>query len=610
MSQTEEVAPPQVEPPDIRAWTDRHREDQRRLGRESLLHFVVGICGLVPTGPNGESQLNASHADMAAFLEGRPPHHPWLRALLCAFRGFSKSVWGRMYAFWRMIHIVNFAVYLVSNSEDNAKKLHFEKIIHLIDEGPRAEYLRWLYSDRIPPGLAGTNTERLTLVQTDTQADPSLTYGGLSTGRRGKHPDLALGDDLEGTDDPKSDVQGVDAWNCYQGLIPLMKHPSASQILIIGTPTEGDSNPLVWRIRDAASKQVLDATGRPWTSEADNAHCSVKVFWKPIIDANGVCPWPERFPPHVVQERLAEPIAGTQYLLRRSSRTLSIFDIPAVTSHFYRRAPGDPMSIVYTGFKFDADKVTEEGYVIAEPSEAVVRLMAMRYYVHFDPLHKSLAQRRSAMRHQRPAKAAAVVVGVAPDNHAFVVETWTGSVGLPEQAEAVFRLYRKWNAFSVTCEIVGAQVWFKAYVESVEKGDPNWGRPTSSGFLSPPAAMPRLSARLVEAEKIIDSKEAVYREALAPWLNRGSLHLADPQRDPAALEIFTQAQEVANENHEVDLIDALSQGPAVWKPPTGDLAAREWAERRAHHEAFVGRKERGALGRTGHAGVGWRGGKW
>ncbi len=139
------------------------------------------------------------------------------------------------------------------------------------------------------------------------------------------------------------------------------------------------------------------------------------------------------------------------------------------------------------------------------------------------------------MRHQRPAKAALVVVGVAPDSHAFVVDYWVGQEDIGVQADQAFRLYRKWQPHVVTSEAIGAQIWFKAFIESREMGDPNWSRPMSAGFLSTPIAMPRLSSRLQEAEKGIESKEAIFRESLSPWFNVGSLHIREDQR-----ELFTQ----------------------------------------------------------------------
>jgi hypothetical protein len=596
----DEAPPQQLLPPDTREWTEKYRLGERAKARASLLYFQVGICGLIPTGPRGESQLSKYHADQCSFLEGRDPHHPWLRAMMCCFRGGSKSVSARVYTLWRCLEIVNLSAYLVSNSDDNAKKLHFEKIVHLLDNSERSEYIRWIYKDRIPPNLVGTNKERLELVKTDTQADPAFTYGGISTSRRGKHPDIVLADDLEGADDPKSGVQSEDAYAAYQSLIPLMRHLGHSQILVVATPTEGDDFSLVWRLREKSSKEVLDATGHPWNGDEDNEHCSLKIFWRPIVDANGKSAWPERFPKREIDQLLTEPIAKTQYLLKRATSGLSIFDMAAITKGFYRFTEGSRDSISYRGFRFDRDRVTDEGYVLPEPSNAVVKLKALRYFLHFDPLHKSKSQRKSAMRHQRPAKAAAVVVGVAPDSHAFVLDYWIGSEEIGEQASQVFRLYRKWQPHVVTSEAIGAQVWFKAFIESREMGDPNWSRPMSAGFLSPSIAMPRLSSRLQEAEKGIESKEAIFRESLSPWFNVGSLHIREDQR-----ELVSQLQEAANEEHEIDLVDALAQGTSVWKPPTGDPLAREWAERRAFHEAFKQQKGGSTLSRTGFKSSGW-----
>lgn len=496
-----------------------------------------------------------------------------------------------IYALWRCLYIVNFSVLILSNSADNAKKLHFLPIIELLTISLRAEYLRWLYSDRIPVGLGSTNSEQLDLIRTDPLAPPSITYAGMESKLEGKHPDLVLLDDPEGADAEKSQNANEAAMAAWERIRFLPKYPNRSQIILVATPW--GRKPIVWQLRDKYN----------WQSEKDNATSPVKFFWRPIEDANGKPVWPERFPKEYIDTLRRDRLARSQCWLERDTGAISLFDMDAIVAGAYRWTAGDKSEIAYNGFRFDPDNVSEAGFVTPVKTESVVRLRGLRFFIHMDPLHRTAEIRRTSVTKTRPAKAAIAVVGVAPDYHAFLVEYWLDDVDLAAQAEHLFRFYRLYLPAVVTFESIGAQVWLKSFIETQEANNPNWSRPKSACLLtSEPIQIPRLSRRLVEADKTTQSKEWLYRERLSPWLNHGTLHINLNQN-----EVQKQLEGVLNENVACDLIDCLAQGPPVWRPMAGDIAGREFAERRAYVEQFVRRE--GTLGKTGFQPPAWRAGR-
>jgi hypothetical protein len=555
--------------------TEDYRQQELAKSRRSLFYFGVGICGLAAEDEDGNPTVGEIHRDLCAFLEGRAPHHPYLRALICMARGTAKSFWVRLYLLWRCLNIVNLATLILSNSAENAKNLHFTKIMDLLTNSARSEYIRWLYRHRFPAGMEGSNSERLKLIKTDPMVDDAITYGGVETKLEGKHPDIIDVDDAEGADAKKSTLPNQQSFELVQRAIPLLRYPAQSQLIVVGTPW--GRKPLVYQIRESSR----------WRTEADNESSSWKIFWRPIWDREGKSIWPERFPEWYISEVLSkDPIFGTQYLLLREDNENPLFDMSAVTAAAYRWANPARTLIKYSSFKFDPDDLTEDGYVRPVPIESVVPLSKLTIYLHFDPLHRLKAHRRASTTTERPTTAAIVVVGVAPDGHAFVLDRWTGDADLHGQASELLRLYRLWPAKLITWESIGAQHWLLSFVESQERNNPNWMSPVSNGRISRGVKLPRLSHRMQEGEKTTESKLWVFREILSPWLNNGALHIGpEDQRG----ELFRQLEGAMNEDVACDLADALAQGPAHWKPSLAEVAGREFESRRRYVDAFARR---------------------
>jgi hypothetical protein len=588
----------------IRTFTEEFRQRELLRGRRSLFYFGVSILGFCAPDPDGQPQIGDIHRELAEFLEGRPPHHPWRRALVCEFRGAGKSVWTtQTYGMWRGLYIPNFSTKIIENSADNAKRHHFVPLVELFTASPRADYLQWIFEHRIPPGFEGWTSEQIKFIQTDPLANPALSYWGIESKFEGAHPDLVVLDDPEGADAQKSIGANQEAWTAYQSAIPLLKHPLRSQILVTVTPHGQD--PMAWKIRDREH----------WSGQADNAHSEFKILWRPIVNERGEPAWPERFPAEYIQALSKEDVYDQQYMLRRGNSTLSLFDMGNVlggngsegTCYAYT-SQNERRSIIYPGFDYEPAKTTDPTYRLPKPSPRITSLSALRYYLHYDPLHRALIARRSPMSKQRPAKAAAVVVGITEDFHAICVDYWTGDADVDQQVAEIFRLYRIWAPVVVTYEGIGAQAWLLSFVKSYEKQSEYWRTPYSTELLGPSIELPRLSSRMVEANKTNESKEWMFREVLGSWVNRGLLHFRRDQE-----EVLHQLANVLNQHEECDLVDCLAQGAqGIWAPPiAADRYGRKYHEYVAKVNAKLAQGASSATSWVKRTGVHmpWQGGR-
>ncbi len=529
-------------------FTEDHRKEMLAAGERSLWFFTTGLLGLDDFDEElGCSTLSSTHQDFAAFLQGLPPHSPWRKAAVCAFRGFGKSTWCKALMLHECLYIVDFAAKIMCNSSDNARDIHFLPLMRIFTEGPRADFLSaWLFRDRIPDGFAGWNSEQLVLVRNNPLAEVAISYWGIESKKEGSHPDFIWCSDLEGAEAEKSSSANRASWAAWITAPPLLRDRRKSRILLDGTPW-GDQ-PLVWAIRDSEAGGTLD-----------NSQRVVKLFWCPLVgdsgNADDPSPWPIKFPPAVVKEMLAEPVADQQYLLKRANRRADLFDLDAVSNFYYTKDPFEPSVLRYETVQFDPDKLTELGHAQGNRKPASVRLEELRFFVHVDPLHRSTLMRKT-VGGQRPAEFAILVAGVAADGHVFVIETWTmPGPDLNVQADHVFRYYRKYAPHLVTFESVGAQVWFLAYILKREQENALWGRPTSTPGILPVMDLPRLSSRFIEAEKVNQAKDYLYRSKLAAWLNPGLIHLHKSQTT-----LIYQLQHALDETAAVDLLDCLVQG--------------------------------------------------
>lgn len=230
-------------------FNEAFRQEELLRGERSLFYFARMILGF--------ERLNDWDFELCKALEASPPYEPWLRFLLSKYRGGYKStVASQGYPLWRGAYIEDFSTKLIEGSSDNAKHNHFLPLVELFTSSPRAEYLRWLFKHRLPEGLAGWNSERLTFKKTNPLASDTLSYWGVNSKFEGWHGELVVIDDAQGTEVEGSNVGVSDAWRAYDRSVPLLTNPSTGQIIVVGVGPIGGTSSFVHEVKNTFSRAM------------------------------------------------------------------------------------------------------------------------------------------------------------------------------------------------------------------------------------------------------------------------------------------------------------------------------------------------------------------
>jgi hypothetical protein len=546
--------------PAIKKFTREYRRELFVLGQDCLWSYCTAILGM----PDLTDDL---HWDLCQWGQGRDPYKPWTRGLLSMFRGSLKSsIMNEGYVshcsiYYPVLHGFDHSTKLIEQKADNAFRNHFYPIQYLFQYSSRADFLFWLYGDygpdkdmrRIPEGFVGWNTDQIDFIRSDAFSLPSITYGGLTSAFEGWHGNLVVGDDLEGADSDKSEVPSSEAWHFVTKVAtPLLQRPDRDRILIVGTP-HGD-NPVVWRVRDWEEKNVKKGKQSVYS-----------IHWKEILDENDKSRWPERFTDGVIAGLKMNPeMWDTQYMLRRRRSGIAIFDMGVIRDNFYRWEARGKL-IGYNHREWNIEQLDDGGYPTFTSEFRTISVGSLRTFLHCDPKHRDRTTDR-----KQPSQAALLVAGVAPDGHVFALETWVGDCGLEQFAEKVFWYYRKWRPWRVTMEAIGAQTWFWDYARLLEKG--KYRQIMSLPRNGEVDALPKLTRRLLEAEKKSERKEEWIISQLESWFNFRTLHLHESQEN-----LLSQCESFPDPLGYLDLLDCLSQGPPVW--PKGYKSAQELMDR-------------------------------
>lgn len=323
------------------------------------------------------------------------------------------------------------------------------------------------------------------------------------------------------------------------------------------------------------------------------------VFWMEVLGPDDLPYDRNSFPPYVIEGLKQTPdVWLTQYRLKKSGDSDGLFDADVIRESMYEWVDPYRTIIRYKGFEFDPDKLDEMGFASMEAKESKIGLDSCRFYMHVDAKHKIQAQQRAAGRGgQRPSEAAIAIVAVAPDAHVFLVDYWTDDAGLEGLVAKMLHLYCLWAPYKVTWESVGAQYWLREHIEKLEKFDPRFKHPRARTRFGMEAELPRMTARMVEAEKTNQSKEFVAQAMLSGWVNHRVLHL-DRNHHEKPLD---QLLNILDDKQAIDLVDCLGQGPAVWEAPPPPNLADEVLRRRAFVDAFA-RSKIGFIRGFGHGG--------
>ena len=511
--------------------------EMREKAEQSLYYFSRGLMRSVDMTPE-------LHLPICNFLQF-PKNEP-VRWVMSIARGSLKSELLINYIWWKGLHIPDWSSLLVMQKYD-LSKAHMQRLQRKFTVGPMSGLLQELYQDRLESRdegnlMAKWTTERCLLVREEAHAEPFCTIGSLDGRLESVHRHAVFGDDLEGADADKSDAPNeASADFVYQRAEPLLIHPSKDEIGITGTPH--GKRPVVYALRRDPQ---------------------FAVYWGPVLNEKGESIWPERYTkPWISAKQAAAEVSAKarrmwdmQYMLREGSVGSGLFDMEKIKANCYEIDGGRLIR-----YRVASGKMDGEGNPLFDVK--TIDLGACRLFIHGDPGHKDPSERIDTST--VPSLWAWVVTAVSPDFHVFVVETWMKECGLDEYVEAFFELYRKWSPYGWTFEGTGAQSWLPNVLKLHERTTRRRMTSRIRPWLKSPRRLPAPSSRLTPAPRKTTDKETHILEQLEVWHNAGWLHIHKKMED-----LLHQHEIFPSDQHAIDGLDALSQGPLVWEPPLSE----------------------------------------
>lgn len=561
-------------------YTETTRREIFLRGSNDLFFFCHGLLGMRDLSPS-------FHAELCHNLQGVGEWGDWRRAMVCASRGFLKSSISTVgYSCWKGIYQVNHSTRILGSSYDNAKSLFFEKISDIFRKGGNSSFLYWLFNrcicekdpkcpfcggmgKRIPDNFLGCSEEQFEFVRSDPMAHVSISFKGHTSAQQGYHGNLIIIDDPEGADAEKKESVQVDATRAVDHSVPLLIDPNRDRILLVLTPHGPD--PLAWRIREYDSTD----SSLPKLSadrQNDNDRRFWKVWWKPLVDGEGNPNWPQRFNEKAIdllRTTTRRSVFWQQYLLKKSETDDGYLNFESVEKGYYRwKIPPKITSfgveglVEYPVLYMDREKWEQSGELEVQEQTAECQLKELRFFIHVDLTHRADTLDNRKHGTNRPSQSAFVVTAVTPDFHVLVIAYWTKKASIDEQVAKLYSYYRDFAPSGITFDRVGAQVWFKDFIRQAERNDARFQSIESSGRWGVKRLLPSLSSRMIEdVRKSGVPKEEVVSERLQPWIESVCLHLHHSQD-----ELIHQVRGFPHNTNYVDLVDALAQGPPVWKP--------------------------------------------
>lgn len=216
-------------------------------------------------------------------------------------------------------------------------------------------------------------------------------------------------------------------------------------------------------------------------------------------------------------------------------------------------APGDAEVSSSNVHRYKVDPVTAE---IVCSCGVRFRASTLRRFMHFDPFNAKGVRSMSA-----PAIA---VVGTSEDKHIFLLDYYVAKGDYDKVFDQLVKFNDEWLPEVFTFEDVGHQNMVKFHLEERQK---------TEEFRS---KKHRKFQRIVPSPTRGKSKEVRVREGLLPYIEAGNFACRESQHAFLAM-LDTWPHPVPG--HDYDLLDALSQGPAVWQYPLNeDEALRLSAE--------------------------------
>lgn len=209
-------------------------------------------------------------------------------------------------------------------------------------------------------------------------------------------------------------------------------------------------------------------------------------------------------------------------------------------------------------------RVDEQGRMICSCG-AKWRPSQCNRYLHYDPYNAKGPGSKSL-----PCVAA---TACAPDKHVFLLEYFIKKVPYAKLYDYIFHANDTWRPIAITYEDVGHQNMFEFHVRQIQD---------TLEFKSKHHKLPRI----VPCKTGNKSKEIRIRESLLPVFEKAKFaRRAAHQTFDGMVRTFPNGRL----HDDYDILDALAQGPAVWRYPDTEEAAIARRDVNDEYEAQLGK---------------------
>lgn len=374
------------------------------------------------------------------------------------------------------------------------------------------ETFRWLFPEICYHGDERPwNNESLRIRRVgERRKDAEGTFDAIGVGGslQSRHYSLMFCDDLVGEKARKSTSVMSDTIGWYQRLNGAFENATRKVRFLISNR---------WGYADLNS----------WVrANQPEVHFHTRQAWE-LIDGQEVPIFPEEYPMDKlfkIQQEMTKYDFSCQYLnepIMPGEREVATDDI-----HFYE-VDHDATINCSCGQKFRASQLFR--------------------YIHYDPYNAKGAGSKSCP--------ALVVLGTSSDKHHFVLDYFLGKENYGKIYDKIFHMNDTWRPRLFTYEDVGHQNLTKHHLETVSR---------TAEYKQAHKSFPRIDG----VKTANRSKERRIREGLFPIIEKKKFACRRKhQMLLKMLETFPHAVL----DHDYDLLDAISQGPGLWRyPETAD----------------------------------------
>lgn len=553
----------------------------RRRGGESLYYFQKATLGDVDLSPE-------LHGKLCLFYE-----RPSRRKAIFAFRGSFKSSTLRAWIWWMGLYekVPDFSSLMVGQKYELIKGAH-EKLQNKARFGAHADLLVELFSNpdigpvRLPPGAPATGgwtTDHTKLLIRDANASPLCTIGSLDGRLESVHVHAVLGDDLEGADAEVSAAPNKESFRFVADRAKFLLLPPERKPWIIINGTPHGPNPLSHRMRALAVREfsmesTIEELLRPPEDDQE-----WEIFWQPVMRPNGEGAFPKMgYTREWWEQQLRESsrdLTGTirkgldtQYLLLRGKSSQLGLDVGKVQEGMYEWSSGGE-GVYFNAPTWSLEHRDERtGDPIPRTQRHAVHLRDCRIWMHLDPAHKDPEHRKAKTGSFWSLQVTATTVNM----DVIVLYSVIAEMNLARYLSLFFSAYCRYVPEKISLDPVGAQSWIIDHVHTLE-------RTRYAGMRSLPTAwrpevdmIPAPSRRFVEVPQLSTvDKFGHIQQQMEAIINPGHFHMHRSQR-----ELLAEIDNFGDEDGSYDGLDALSQGPRIWKP----AIPRELLDRAVHYE--------------------------